>query len=125
MLPFAGLEMALLGWALKVACSVVIIARRSRYTDEAVEIEELHHADASRIVFPRYWAQVKIRAGDSPLHPSRLTIESHGRRCEVGSFLNEQERRVSHAASGASSGASTSRRRCPLRIAPRMRDQNA
>jgi uncharacterized membrane protein len=43
-------------------------------------------------VFPRHWAQVRIRAAASPLHPSRLTIESHGRRFEVGSFLNEQER---------------------------------
>jgi len=45
-------------------------------------------------VFPRHWAQVRIRAGDSPLHPSRLTVESHGRRHEIGSFLNEQERQA-------------------------------
>jgi hypothetical protein len=34
-----------------------------------------------------------MRAADSPLHPSQLLIESHGRRCEIGRFLNEQERR--------------------------------
>jgi uncharacterized membrane protein len=27
------------------------------------------------------------------LHPSRLTIESHGRQCELGNFLTEEERR--------------------------------
>jgi uncharacterized membrane protein len=27
------------------------------------------------------------------LHPSRLTIESHGRACEVGRLLTEVERR--------------------------------
>ncbi|NCW56693.1 MAG: DUF2244 domain-containing protein [Gammaproteobacteria bacterium] len=59
-LPFAGLELALLAWALRE--------------------------------FPRHWAQVRIRAGGSPLHPSRLTVESHGRRHEIGHFLNEQER---------------------------------
>jgi len=27
-----------------------------------------------------------------PRHPSRLVIESHGRACEVGRFLTEEER---------------------------------
>ena len=45
------------------------------------------------VVFPRHWARVKLRRPHSRLHPSCLTIESHGRRCEVGSFLTEQERR--------------------------------
>ena len=56
-----------------------------------VEIEEID-GQVHRVVFPRHWAQVKIRAGQSPLEPSQLTIESHGHRCEIGSFLNEQER---------------------------------
>jgi uncharacterized membrane protein len=34
-----------------------------------------------------------MRAGFSPLAASRLVIESHGRSCEIGNFLNEQERR--------------------------------
>lgn len=45
------------------------------------------------VVFPRHWAQVKLHVPVSRLHPSRLTIESHGRRCEVGNFLTEEERR--------------------------------
>jgi uncharacterized membrane protein len=45
-------------------------------------------------VFPRHWAQVKLRRADTHLHPSRLTIESHGRSYEVGSFLTEEERRA-------------------------------
>jgi uncharacterized membrane protein len=91
-LPFAGLEMALLGWALKVSMRRRHHRQTITVTPETVEVEEHLHDDARRVVFPRHWAQVRIRAGHSPMHPSRLTIESHGRRCEVGSFLNEQER---------------------------------
>jgi uncharacterized membrane protein len=46
-----------------------------------------------RIVFPRHWAQVKLRRPAARLHPSRLTIESRGRQYELGGFLTEEERR--------------------------------
>jgi uncharacterized membrane protein len=91
-LPFAGLEMLLLGWALMVSMQRRHHRQIITVTSDSVEIEERLRQDAHCVVFPRHWAQVRIRAGHSPLHPSRLTIESHGRRCEVGSFLNEQER---------------------------------
>ncbi|MCP5327611.1 MAG: DUF2244 domain-containing protein [Sinobacteraceae bacterium] len=91
-LPFAGLEMALLGWALKLSMQRRHYRQTITVTAESVEIEEYLPERQGRVVFPRHWAQVRMRGGLSPLHPSRLTIESHGRRCEVGSFLNEQER---------------------------------
>jgi uncharacterized membrane protein len=47
----------------------------------------------SKLCFRGIGRALNSRRPDSPLHPSRLTIESHGRRCEVGSFLTEQERR--------------------------------
>ena len=91
-LPFAGLEMALLGWALKMSL-------RRRYHRETiivseadVRVESRDHSHYVEVVFPRHWARVKLRRPQSPLHPSCLTIESHGHRCEVGSFLTEQER---------------------------------
>ena len=91
-LPFAGLEMALLGWALKISMDRRHHRQTITVSPDAVEIEDAKPACCSRVVFPRHWAQVRIRVASSPLHPSRLMIESHGRRCEVGSFLNEQER---------------------------------
>ncbi len=91
-LPFAGLEIALLGWALRASMA----RRHHRQTiiisETAVAIEDQSPPRPRRVEFPRHWAQVRIRAGGSPLHPSRLTVESHGRRHEIGSFLNEQER---------------------------------
>jgi uncharacterized membrane protein len=91
-LPFAGLEMALLAW---------VLARSMRRRDhiELIEINERDVRIASRAhdkyltaVFPRHWAQVKLRRAASPHHPSALLITSHGRSIEVGCFLTEEER---------------------------------
>jgi uncharacterized membrane protein len=90
-LPFAGAEMLLLGWALRTN-----MARRfQRETIVITETEDaIEDANATprRIVFPRHWARVKIRRPNSPLHRGQLVIESHGRGREVGKFLTEEER---------------------------------
>jgi uncharacterized membrane protein len=92
-LPFAGLEMALLAWALKLALERRFHSQTITVTDADVRIESRARAQHSQVVFPRHWAQVKLRRPAASLHPSRLTIESHGRQCELGSFLTEEERR--------------------------------
>ncbi len=95
-LPFAGAEMLLLGWALKTN-----MARR--HENEHIEINEsevrieythaLRHAPPRCVVFPRHWARVKIRRPKSPLHRDQLVIESRGQVWEVGKFLTGEERR--------------------------------
>ena len=92
-LPFAGLEMALLAWALKVSLERRFHSQTITVTESDVTIESHQSASHRRLVFPRHWAQVKLRRPAASLHPSRLTIESHGRQCELGSFLTEEERR--------------------------------
>ena len=92
-LPFAGLEMLGLGWALKVSLGRRFHRQTITVSDDQVSIESRDKVDTSQVVFPRHWAQVKLRRPASRLHPSRLVIESHGRQCEVGSFLTEAERR--------------------------------
>ena len=92
-LPFAGLEMLLLGWALKVSLERRFHRQIIVVTDSDVSIESCDRRRHAHIVFPRHWAQVKLRRSAAQLHPSRLTIESHGRQCELGSFLTEEERR--------------------------------
>jgi uncharacterized membrane protein len=91
--PFAGLEMAVLAWALKASQD----RRRHRQTitvsDRDVLVESRTGTRCVQVVFPRHWAQVKLRCSTSRLYPSRLVIESHGRQCEVGDFLTEEERR--------------------------------
>ena len=90
-LPFAGAEMLLLGWALKTSMD-----RRHEHehidVTESEVIIEYSRGTPTRVVFPRHWARVKIRRPKSPLHRAHLVIESHGRAYEVGKFLSEEER---------------------------------
>jgi uncharacterized membrane protein len=92
-LPFAGLEMLLLAWALKVSLERRFHSQTIIVTESNVSVESRQRLGTERVVFPRHWAQVKLRRPAASLHPSRLTIESHGRQCELGSFLTEEERR--------------------------------
>ena len=92
-LPFAGLEMLLLGWALWKSMDRRHHHQTITVTEADVAIESRQRAQSTQVVFPRHWAQVKLRRPASRLHPSRLTIESHGRQCELGSFLTDEERR--------------------------------
>jgi len=91
-LPFAGAEMLLLGWALRSNM-------QRRHEHESIHVTETEiridysHGNPRRVVFPRHWARVKIRRPKSPLHRGHLVIESHGRAFEVGQFLSEEERR--------------------------------
>lgn len=95
-LPFAGAEMLLLGWALRSNMQRRFEHEVIHVSEGEVIIEHWRHAvrDANprRFVFPRHWARVKIRRPKSPLHRSQLVIESHGRAREVGKFLTEEER---------------------------------
>jgi uncharacterized membrane protein len=91
-LPFSGLELMLVGWALHASLARRFRAEIITLTDAAVSVESRDRAQCRRTVFQRHWAQVKLRRPASRLHPTRLTIESHGRRCELGSFLTDEER---------------------------------
>ena len=90
-LPFAGAEMLLLGWALHSNM-------QRRFDKESIDVSdteviiEYARGNPQRVVFPRHWARVKIRRPKSPLHRGHLVIESHGRAYEVGKFLSEEER---------------------------------
>jgi uncharacterized membrane protein len=93
-LPFAGLEMLVLGWALQVSLRRRHYSQTILLTDAKIRIETRDGARLEQMEFTRHWARVTLRRADVRLHPSRLTIESHGRSCEVGGFLNEEERRA-------------------------------
>ena len=92
-LPFAGLELAVLAWALRATLERRHYRQSITVTEDAVRVELCRKGHAREVVFPRHWARVKLRRPAARLHPSRLTIESHGRQCELGSFLTEEERR--------------------------------
>jgi len=93
-LPFAGLELALLGWALWLARTRS--CHRREYVlldDEHVVVEKHRRGGCERVAFPRYWARVRLEHARLRHHPSRLLIGASGRDCEIGDFLTESERR--------------------------------
>ncbi len=92
-LPFAGLEIGLLWWAVRASMNDGRQRELILITDDSVVIERQGLAIPSRTVFARHWATVKLRDPPAAQHPSRLVIESHGHACEVGRFLTEEERR--------------------------------
>ena len=92
-LPFAGLELFMLGVALGLSM------RRGGHVEEitvhADLITVLREGRSGRqsVDFPRHWARVELRRSPRLGHPSRLLISSHGRGLEVGGSLTEDERR--------------------------------
>jgi uncharacterized membrane protein len=92
-LPFAGLEIGLLVWAVRASMRNGKRREVICITEETVTVE-WHGPQVDRVsVFPRHWVRVKLHAPLAALHPARLLLESHGRCCEVGRFLTEDERR--------------------------------
>jgi uncharacterized membrane protein len=91
-LPFAGLEIGLLWWAVRASMRAGKQRELILISADSVVIERQGLALPSRTVFARHWATVKLRGPPAAQHPSRLVIESHGRACEVGRFLTEEER---------------------------------
>lgn len=92
-LPFAGLELAVLGIALWLSL------KRGRYREviaiyaDRVEVSSGYPEKHANTVFPLHWARVTLRSARIASYPSRLLISSHGRSVEVGRCLTESERR--------------------------------
>ena len=95
-LPFAGLEMAVLGWALHASLRRRKCTQTIMVTEHEVEVVTRDDRGARSASFPRHWARMRLVRGRGWL-PSRLLIESHGRSCEVGRLLTEEERRGLHS----------------------------
>jgi uncharacterized membrane protein len=93
-LPFAGIEIAVLAWAVWLSMARVRLRERITIGVASIVIDLPRSATQVRSVFPRHWARVKLHGPRTALHSSRLTIESRGRAREVGRFLTEAERRA-------------------------------
>ncbi len=92
-LPFAGLEIALLAWAVRASMREGSKRETITLDDQSITIRRRSQAGEHFLVFPRHGSKVKLHAPSTALHPSRLTLESPGQACEVGRFLTEDERR--------------------------------
>lgn len=92
-LPFAGLEIAVLAWALRTSMRHSGHRETIRVGQDIIRVERRDRAGIHQAEFTRHWTRVTVRAAALPRHPSRLVIESQGRQCELGRFLTEEERR--------------------------------
>ena len=92
-LLFAFAELLALGWALNDSLQRRFQAEILTITESDVSIELRDRHACRRVVFQRHWAQIKLTRSASRLHPSHLIIESHGRACELGEFLTDEQRR--------------------------------
>jgi uncharacterized membrane protein len=63
-------------------------------TDSWISLVTRSRRGEAKQEFARHWAKVRLRSPPRRLGTSRLTIESHGRAYEVGSFLTEEDRRL-------------------------------
>jgi uncharacterized membrane protein len=92
-LPFAGLEIALLIWAVRTSMRMGLQRETITISEEYVTVQHRSPDGDWDSVFPRHWTRVKLHAPLAALHPSRLMLESRGRAYEVGRFLTEDDRR--------------------------------
>ena len=91
-LPFAGMELLAAAAALALSMRRRANTQLIVVTEDGVSVDTRQRGLVVHSEFSRHWAQVKLRRAKSPWHPSSLTIESHGRACELGGFLTEEDR---------------------------------
>jgi uncharacterized membrane protein len=92
-LPFAGAEVLGLGVAFYVCALRGDFSEVVHVGTSTVAVEKGRRVPEQQWEFPRPWARVKLLQPRVRWYPSRLLLGSHGRHVELGSFLNEEERR--------------------------------
>jgi len=91
-LPFAGLEIALLWGAFYYVAWTGEVREVIRLTPERLIIERGRRGPSERFEYERAWVRIKLDENRG-WHPSRLSATSHGRVSALGSFLTDGERR--------------------------------
>jgi uncharacterized membrane protein len=91
-LLFWALEMLALGVALHASMKRRHYTETVVITDSQISLVTRSQRGETKQEFARHWAKVKLRSPPRRLGTSRLTIESKGRACEIGSFLTEEDR---------------------------------
>src|SRR5277367_180909 len=92
-LPFWALEMLVLGLALNASMRSGTYTQTVLITDSQISLVTRSRHGAQKQEFARHWAKVRLRSPPRRHGLSKLTIESRGLACEVGSFLTEEDRR--------------------------------
>ncbi len=98
-LPFAGLELAFLAWALRASWRNGQAREELEIDAEAIVIRRYRggdsHATTTRL--PRTWTRAAIIRGSGPRGGEQLALGQRGRWWVIGRFLADEERRSLHA----------------------------
>lgn len=91
-LPFAGLELILLGAAFYLTAWRTALREVIRIEGAVVEVQKGHRQPESVQVLPRGWVSVELACPPRRGYPTRLVLRAHGRSVQIGDCLNEHER---------------------------------
>ena len=91
-LPFAGVEVIVLGLAVYNSALSGRETEVVRVTGDVVAVEKGRRQPREVWRFQRAWARIQLLPPLANWYPSRLVIGSHGKLVQLGAFLNEQER---------------------------------
>ena len=89
--PFAGIELLFLWWALRRSESMADDFERITLESGQLTIETRRGAQVERHEFQPYWARLQFVKPPGQ-HCHRLLIRSHGKEVEVGSLLTEEQK---------------------------------
>ena len=92
-LPFAGLELALLYLAFYLSSRRQYGQERLSITQRDIIITRLRGSRRSRVRLPRAWTRLHLTEGPGRWHPPRIALRYRGELTEIGHELNEPERR--------------------------------
>lgn len=92
-LPFAGLEVTALGWALYKSARRSLDREVIHVVDNAIVVEKGCGRVEQRFELDRTWADVELRTLPRRWGETRLTLGARGERVTVGEFLEPDERR--------------------------------
>ncbi|HYQ71429.1 MAG TPA: DUF2244 domain-containing protein [Gammaproteobacteria bacterium] len=93
-LPFAGLEVLVLGGAFYLCLTRSQIREVVTVNASTVAVEKGRQTPEERWECPRAWARISLEQPQIAWYPSRLAITFQGRQVQLGAFLNEDERRA-------------------------------
>jgi len=91
-LPFAGLEVVVLGAAFYLCVSRGQIREVVTVNADIVTVEKGRRQPLEHWECPRAWARVILEHSPIIWYPSRLAVAFQGQQVEIGRLLNEQER---------------------------------
>ena len=91
-LPFAGLELAVLGIALAITVHRGRYRETVRFGNRTVRVRRGYAGRQEQVEFPRPWTRAWIEPGASPALPGRLFLGAGETFWELAACLTEDER---------------------------------